>query len=44
MRVAAMKKDGAKAVVIQGSLAIKEMADLALMYPLPAATVTRAIR
>ena len=39
---AAMKKEGAEAVVVQGSLATKQVADLALKYRLPAATVPRA--
>jgi putative tryptophan/tyrosine transport system substrate-binding protein len=39
---AAMKKEGTEAVVVQGSLATKEVADLALKYRLAAATVPRA--
>jgi putative ABC transport system substrate-binding protein len=37
-----MKKEGAGGVVIQGSLATKAVADLALKHQLPAATVPRA--
>ena len=39
---ATMKKQGADAVVVQGSLATKNSADLALEHRLPAATFTRA--
>jgi ABC-type uncharacterized transport system substrate-binding protein len=39
---ATMKKEGAGAVVIQGSLSTKGVADLALKHRLPAATVPRA--
>jgi putative tryptophan/tyrosine transport system substrate-binding protein len=39
---AAMKREGAEAVVVQGSLATKDVADLGLKYRLPAATVPRA--
>jgi ABC-type uncharacterized transport system substrate-binding protein len=39
---AAMKQQGAGAVVVQGSLATKNVADLALKYGLPAAAQTRA--
>jgi putative ABC transport system substrate-binding protein len=39
---AAMKKEGAGAVVVQGSLASKSTADLALKRGLPAATVPRS--
>jgi hypothetical protein len=37
-----MNKEGAGAVVIQGSLSTKDVADLALQHRLPAATVPRA--
>ena len=39
---AAMKKEGAGAVVVQGSLASKNTAELALKHGLPAATVPRS--
>jgi len=39
---AAMKKEGASAVVVQGSLASKNAAELALKRGLPAATVPRS--
>ena len=39
---ATMKKEGAEAVVVQGSLATKNVAKIALKYGLPAATVPRA--
>jgi putative ABC transport system substrate-binding protein len=39
---ASMKKEGADAVVVQGSLAIKPIADLALKYRLPSASTARA--
>ena len=39
---AAMRKEGAEAVVIQGSLASRNVTELALKYRLPAATVPRA--
>jgi putative tryptophan/tyrosine transport system substrate-binding protein len=39
---ATMKKDGAGAVVVQGSLTTKYVADLALKYGLPTATQTRS--
>jgi ABC-type uncharacterized transport system substrate-binding protein len=39
---ATMNKEGAAAVVIQGSLSTKDVADLALKHRLPAATVPRA--
>jgi putative tryptophan/tyrosine transport system substrate-binding protein len=39
---AAMKKEGAGAVVVQGSLAAKNTAELALKHGLPAATVPRS--
>jgi putative tryptophan/tyrosine transport system substrate-binding protein len=39
---AAMKKEGADAVVIQGSLSTKDVAELAIKHRLPAATVPRA--
>jgi putative ABC transport system substrate-binding protein len=39
---ATMKREGADAVVIQGSLSTKDVADLALKHRLPAATVPRA--
>src|SRR5262249_42519250 len=39
---AAMKKEGAEAVVVQGSLATKHVAELAQKYRLPGATVPRA--
>ena len=35
---AAMKKEGAGAVVVQGSLSTKNVAELALKHGLPAAT------
>ena len=40
--LAIMKNDGAGAVVLQGSLATKNVAELALKHRLPAATVPRA--
>jgi ABC-type uncharacterized transport system substrate-binding protein len=40
--LASMKKEGAEAVVVQGSLATKDMAELALKHRLPTATVPRA--
>jgi putative tryptophan/tyrosine transport system substrate-binding protein len=39
---ATMKKEGAEAVIVQGSLATKNVAEIALKYGLPAATVPRA--
>ena len=39
---AAMKKEGAGAVVVHGSLSTKDVADLALKHRLPAATQTRS--
>jgi putative ABC transport system substrate-binding protein len=39
---ATMKKEGAGAVVVQGSLASKSTAELALKHRLPAATVPRS--
>ena len=39
---AAMKKEGAGAVVVQGSLASKNTAELALKHGLPSATFTRS--
>jgi putative ABC transport system substrate-binding protein len=36
-----MKKEGAQAVVVQGSLATRNTADLALEHRLPAATATK---
>ena len=38
---AAMKSDGARAVVVQGSLTTKDVAELALKHGLPTATQTR---
>ena len=38
---AKMKSDGAGALVVQGSLATRQVAELALKYGLPAATVPR---
>jgi putative ABC transport system substrate-binding protein len=38
----AMKKGGAVAVVVQGSLATKHLANLALKHRLPTATISRA--
>ena len=40
--LAAMKKDGAEAVVIQGSLSTQHVANLMFKYRLPAATFTRS--
>jgi putative tryptophan/tyrosine transport system substrate-binding protein len=39
---AAMKREGAGAVVVHGSLSTKSVAELALKYGLPAATQTRS--
>jgi putative ABC transport system substrate-binding protein len=39
---AAIKKEGAGAVVVQGSSASKNTADLAFKYNLPAATISRS--
>jgi len=39
--LAAMKKEGAEAVVVQGSLATKDVAEVAIKHRLPIATVSR---
>jgi putative tryptophan/tyrosine transport system substrate-binding protein len=42
LALAGMKRDGAGAVVVQGSLSTRTVADLALSHHLPAATFTRS--